>query len=140
MSTSSDDLTPEDIRNEANSIVDNILPSKSKHFYMKCYEEFMSWKTKKGVKFISESLLLVYFQELSNTKKSSSLWSFYSMLRSTINIKNNIDISKYVKLKAFLKRKSEGHRPKKSKVFTAHNMETFLNNAPDDTFLDKKVS
>lgn len=140
MSSSSDDLTPEDIRNEANSIVDNILPCKSKHLYMKCYEDFFAWKTKKAVKIISESLLLVYFQELSATKKPSSLWTVYSMLKTTVNIKDNIDISKYVKLKAFLKRKSEGHRPKKSKVFTARDVENFLNNAPDDTFLDKKVS
>lgn len=40
------------------------------------------------------------------------------MLRSVITMKKNIDINKYVHLIAFLKIKSEGSRPKKSKIIT----------------------
>lgn len=134
------DLTPDCIQSEASDIITNLLPEKSKETYMKTYDAFNTWKTAKGAKSVSESVLLVYFQHLSSTKKPSSLWCIYSMLKSTISIKHNVEIKNYTKLLSFLKRKSEGHRAKKSKVFTAQNIETFLNEAPDHNFLAVKVS
>ncbi|KAL6958262.1 hypothetical protein U1Q18_045617 [Sarracenia purpurea var. burkii] len=40
------------------------------------------------------------------------------MLKSTLNINENVDISKYAKVIAFLKRKGDGYKPTKAKVFT----------------------
>lgn len=51
-----------------------------------------------------------------------------------------MNIETYPKLVAFLKRKSEGYKPKKSKIFTAPEIEKFLNEAPDCNFLGIKVS
>jgi hypothetical protein len=42
--------------------------------------------------------MLAFFQKLSQNMKPMSLWSTYSMLRSTTNLKNDVDISKYNKL------------------------------------------
>ncbi|RVE49622.1 hypothetical protein evm_005754 [Chilo suppressalis] len=42
--------------------------------------------------------------------------------------------------KAYLKRLSERHKPKKSKVFSQQNVETFLNDAPDKEFLATKIT
>ncbi|KAK9730340.1 hypothetical protein QE152_g15247 [Popillia japonica] len=76
--------------------------------------------------------------------KPSTLWSQYSMLRSTLDIKKGIDMSKYSKLRdsklrAFLKRQSEGYLPKKSRVFTKEQVDNFLNNALDYSCLMQKV-
>lgn len=71
--------------------------------------------------------------------KPSTLWSQYSMLRSTLDIKKGIDMSKYSKLRAFLKRQNEGYLPKKSRVFTKEQVDNFLNNAPDNLYLMQKV-
>lgn len=87
----------------------------------------------------SETVFLAYFQHLAMTKQPT-LWSIYSMLKSTVNTKNNIQIEKYSKLIAYLKRLSEGHKSKKSKVLSSKNIETFLNEAPDNDFLAIKVS
>ena len=41
---------------------------------------------------------------------------------------------------AFLKRKSESYRPKKSSILTRDQIETFLNTVPDAQFLMMKVA
>jgi hypothetical protein len=56
-------------------------------------------------------MVLAYFAERSGKLKPSSLWCRYSMLWTLVSIKKIIDISQVV---AFLKRKSEEYRPKKS--------------------------
>lgn len=140
MSSDESVLTPEFIKLDAQGIVNNLLPEKSKEKYLKAYNDFDKWKAVKGVKSVSESVLLVYFEYLSATKKPSSLWCIYSMLRATISVKHDIQINTYAKLLAFLKRKSDGHRAKKSKILTTQNVETFLNEAPDHSFLAIKVS
>ncbi|KAJ3659528.1 hypothetical protein Zmor_011212 [Zophobas morio] len=69
----------------------------------------------------------------------SSLWSYYSQLKKMLSVKENIDISRFHQVSAFLKQHSVGHRPKKSKVFTLEEMERFLDNASDDVYLLQKV-
>jgi hypothetical protein len=51
------------------------------------------------------------------------------MLKSTFNIKDNINIETYSKLIAFLKRKKDGYLPKKSKE------EIEKINTPDEDYL-----
>lgn len=83
---------------------------------------------------------MAYFEEKSKLWKASTLWSNFSMIKASLQIKNNVDISKYYKLIAFLKRKSVGYRPKKSKIFTSEQINTFLNEAPDTKYLMIKVA
>jgi hypothetical protein len=87
----------------------------------------------------TEDVCLAYFFEKSNYK-SSSLWSFYSMLRSTLLVRNGIDISKYLKLQAYLKRQCDTYKPKKSKVLSKSEIDKFITEAPDDTYLMIKVN
>lgn len=47
------------------------------------------------------------------------------MVKSTIHTKHNINIGKYPKLHAFLKRKLTGFKSKKSKVLTSNNINNF---------------
>uniref|UniRef100_A0A6P7GK61 Uncharacterized protein LOC114337833 n=1 Tax=Diabrotica virgifera virgifera TaxID=50390 RepID=A0A6P7GK61_DIAVI len=62
------------------------------------------------------------------------------MLKSVINIRVDIDISKFPKLLAVLKRRNEGFKPKKSRILTSEQVDQFLREAPDDKYLMLKVA
>ena len=142
MSESSDEdcLTPPEILQEAMAITSNLLPQKSKKKYEKLYEQFMDWKVKQNITSFSENVMIVNFEQLSESNKASTLWVHYSILKTTLNIKHKLDISKYAKLYTLLKRKSEGYQPKKSKTFSPTEIKTFIDEAPDDKYLLLKVS
>lgn len=132
-------LTPLEVLKAAEETSINLLPEKSRKKYEKVYNEFLNWRCAKNTSSFSENVLLAYFSELSNKFKCSSLWSIYSMLRSTINLHNGVKIEKYLKLRMFLKRKAEGHTAKKSKTFSSEQINTFINDAPDEIYLAIKV-
>jgi hypothetical protein len=140
--TSEDDniVTPEELKRTVKEAELNLLPAKSRERYLKAYDLFNNWRQQKSANTCSETVLLSYFIELSQTKQPSTMWSIYSMLKATLKTKKNVHIDTYPKLISFLKRTSVGHKSKKSKVFTASNIESFLNEAPDSCFLATKVS
>lgn len=116
------------------------LPATSKHRYNKIFQEFEKWRQLKQVKIISEKLLLEYFNEMSRKYKPSSLWAYYSMLKSTIKMNCDVDIASYHRLSEFLKTKGAGYKPTKTKVFTEQELAKFISDAPDGEWLDRKVS
>jgi hypothetical protein len=61
------------------------------------------------------------------------------MLRATLIIKQYVDISKYPKLIAFLKKQSVGYEAKQSKTFTKEHIFQFFNTASDEEYLLIKV-
>lgn len=128
-------LTPPEIREVANNI-----ELKSRMKYEGNYKRFMDYCMEKNEKTFSENVLLAYFAGLSQTMKSSTLWSVYSMLKATMNVKNGVDIGRYLKLRAYLKRSSEGYKAKKSRVFEKQDIINFILDAPDDEYLLAKVS
>lgn len=118
-----------------------LFPEKSKIRYQAAYNFFKSWCAEKKIDVVNENVLLAFFYERSQTLKSpASMWSEYSMLKTTFIINENQDISNCPKLIAFLKRKSSGYKPKKSEVFTRQTINRFLSDAPDDIYLMIKVS
>ncbi|KAJ3655878.1 hypothetical protein Zmor_014987 [Zophobas morio] len=143
MSTSDEDTsvcTPPEIRKEASNVQCNqLLPQKSKEFYLKVYAQFKDWCKIKKVAKVSENVLLVYMEEKAKNKKASSLWATFSMLKQTLKLKENVDISKYYKVIAFLKRKNDSYTPKKAAVFEKHQITKFILEAPDEIFLSSKV-
>lgn len=139
MSSELENCTPPHIVEAARITSLNLLPEKSKKKYEMVYKCFMSWRKNHNVGSFSENVLLVYFNELAKKYKSSSLWSFYSMLRSTLKLNNGVDIEIYTKLRAFLKRTSEGYQAKKAKTFTPEEINKFINEAPDTIYLATKV-
>lgn len=132
-------LTPPEIMEAANITSLNLIPEISKKKYEATYKQFMEWRIEKKSNSCSENVLLAYFGELTNKYKASTLWSTYSMLRTTLNINNNVNIGNYAKLRAFLKRKSHGYRPRKSKIFTSEEINRFITEAPDNQYLLAKV-
>ena len=133
------EYVPQEITDAANQASLNLLPDKSKTRYQAALSIFEQWCSKKNVKCINETVILAYFSEKSKTSKASTLWSHYSMLKSTLIINKNIDI-KYPKVIAFLNKKSTGYKAKKSKVFTCEEVNKFLHEADDNTFLMMKVN
>lgn len=131
--------TPPEIIESVQTITQSLLPQKSKDTYQKYYTHFMDWKEAKKTDSFSENVFLAYFHDLSTKWKSSTLWKTYSILKSTVNVKHDIDISKYKKVKAFLKRSSDKYSPRKSMVLTTENIKQFLEQAPDHTHLATKV-
>lgn len=134
------DNTPPDILCSAQKATENLLPEKSAYIYQQKYNAFIEWCRKNKVTKYSENVILAYFSDELKNCKASTLWSIYSMLKSTLKYKNNVDISKFNKLIAFLKQKNKGYKPKKSKIFEREDLINFLLKAPDSKFLMIKVS
>ena len=135
----SGEIVSKKIREIAKNVSFDLLPRVSKQLYTASYNNFKKWRKENGSNSFCEDVMLAYFSFLSENYAPSSLWSFYSMLRATINTFDHIDISKYTRLLYFLKRKSLGYRAKKSLVFTKDQISKFLCEAPDDTYLAAKV-
>lgn len=107
--------------------------------YNSFYDTFIKWQESNGISLFDEDVLLAYFNESSEKHVSSTLWSRYSMLKSTLLRNNNVDISNYSRLLAFLKEKQIGFERKKSKVLSAEEIYRFLVEAPDEHYLMMKV-
>lgn len=135
----SDDVQCSSFVREAKFSLSNPLPLRSKARYEDAYHKFSLWRNENNVKSLSENDILKYFLELAATIQPTSLWSRYSMLKSTLIIKDNVDISKYKEVRRFLKKNIEGHKRKKSKILTVDNINQFLTTASDDDFLLAKV-
>lgn len=133
-------LTPPEVASVANVASLSLLPEKSRNLYEKTYSEFISWCNEKRITRYSESVLLAYFSNIVDRGLIASLWPKYSMLRSTLILKKDIDISKFNKLIMFIKRQRVGYVPKKSKVFEKEHVQKFISDAPDELFLMTKVS
>ncbi|KAJ8970254.1 hypothetical protein NQ317_000847, partial [Molorchus minor] len=123
----------------ANIAISNLLPTKSRSVYDIAYNRFKKWWAEKNVQVYSENVLLAYFSENAKNYKSSTLWAQYSMVKSCLIIYDNIDISKFPKLFAFLKRTGDGYQAKKSKILTKSEIDRFLSSADDKEFLIIKV-
>lgn len=101
------DNTQPEIMNFANSISENLLPQKlSRHNYEKCYALIKDEQHEKKRDSFSENLLIAFFGNLSSKLKSYEKY-VYSIIKTMFNVKPDIGISRYQKLKAFLKRSSE---------------------------------
>lgn len=138
-SSDEENCTPPEILQMARITTENLLPAKSKKVYESVYKSFMEWRDSKKTSSFSENVILAYFGELSEKYKASSLWTHYSMLRSTLEIHHNIKLDTYGKLRAFLKRKSDGYKAKKAKTFTPEQINSFIQNADDQKYLATKV-
>lgn len=117
-----------------------ILQLASKQRYEKMYKTFQNWQELKGTNDISEDTLLAYFLELSRKYKPSTMWAYYSMLKSMISLNFNVNLGTYKHSTKFLKNKSVGYKPVESKAFSREEIDRFISEAPDDIWLDVKVN
>lgn len=131
--------TPPELMDAVNTASLELLPRKSKEKYNYAYNRFMEYRKNKNASSFSENVVMAYFLELGSKMKSSTLWANYSMLKATLAIRQDVDISKYPKLRSLLKRQAEGYRPKKSKILTKEQINKFIQEASDKEYLMIKV-
>lgn len=88
-------FVPTDVLEEAQEATNKLMPTISKPKYEKTFQEFSDWRDTRSVKGTNEDVLLAYFLFLQGKGyKASSLWAKYSMLKCTLNIFENTDISR----------------------------------------------
>lgn len=119
--SSKDEINGTSPENKSIECDEQILPPKSRQKYIKTYDDFMAWKSGKQVKSFVESIFILYFDELSKKLQPSTLWSVYSMLKTTVRLKHDIDIESYMNLTSLLRRLTR--KTKKSKDLSANQAE-----------------
>lgn len=130
---------PIELQQEYEQAMGGILPNKSASRYLQAYEVFKKWQASRRTTSFDEKVILCYFFQASKKYKPSTLWSIYSMLRKTFLWKENVDISKMSLLIAFVKTKNDGYVPKKSNTFSSEQIQKFMVEAPNISFLGIKV-
>lgn len=75
-------------------IMEQLLPQKSREAYKKIYQKFCCWRVTKDATEVTEALVLQFIFEHQKTLKPSSLWSYCSMLKSCLNVFENVDIGR----------------------------------------------
>lgn len=61
------------------------------------------------------------------------------MLKATLKIKEDTDIKPYAEVIGFLKAKAIGHKPVKARALTTDQVQSFIDSAHDELWLDVKV-
>lgn len=108
--------------------------------YESNYQNFLRWCNKRGFNnYTDEDVLLEYFKELIAPNKKNA-WTFYSMLKSCILIHNNVDISRFSRLLAYLKSHCPYVQAKKSRALSEYHINLFVDQADDEEFLLMKVA
>lgn len=87
---------PEAIAKEAVSVASSLLPEKSSSRYEREYSDFKNWQEKNCVVGITEDVLLAYVNQLSVRFSPNSLWAKWSMLKSCLEIKENVKVYRFV--------------------------------------------
>lgn len=133
-----EEIISRDFEAEKKLIVSNLLPNKSRASYELAYARFLKWKDENSAKTVNEDVLIVYFEELSKKWKPTTLWSHWSKLRTTLNLRHNVNINHFQHLKSFMKNNSKGYKAKKSLVLTWSQAKEFLK-SDDNIYLALKV-
>ena len=132
---------PQDLLTKAEQVSNHLLPDISRERYEKEYRYFSAWCIQQQIKpsQVSDEVLLVFLAEKSKSAKPSTLWSRYSMIKSVLKIRENVDVSSFPKTNSFLKKQSIGFQPKKASVFTNEEITQLMIKAPNETWLLSKI-
>ncbi|XP_031333961.1 uncharacterized protein LOC116163974 [Photinus pyralis] len=133
-------FVPEEVMKQAEAACLSLLPRKSKDNYDKEFRQFEEWREQQGLNGVNEEVMLAYFHNYRRKLAPSSMWTKYSMVKSTLKVYKNVDISKYGKLISYLKNEARTHKPKKAKTLEREHVEKFLTQAPDSKYLMIKVA
>lgn len=134
-----EEIEARNFEEEKKQIISNLLPKKSRAQYELAYASFLKWKSENKADVIDESVMIVYFKELSKKFKPSSLWSIWSKLRTTLSLRHAININDYHLLKSFMKNESKGYKPKKANILSWAQVKQFLTISDDNIYLATKV-
>lgn len=100
---------PESILKRATELSMQLLPETSRLRYEDEYHKFKNWCEEQQLHTcqVSDETMIVYMSEKANEMKPNTLWSRFSMLKSCLKIKDNIDISNFPKTILHFLKKSQ---------------------------------
>jgi hypothetical protein len=134
------------IDNEIKRAMNQYLPSTSKERYQATYETFQEWRAEnKLAGQVSPKEILAYFNQMLETGKWASpgtFWSKFSMLRTTLQAKEGIDIKSTIMnttIETWPKKIGGSHKTKQDNMFTKEQVRKFLNEAPDSFIVHKLI-
>ncbi|KAJ3654781.1 hypothetical protein Zmor_013945 [Zophobas morio] len=90
-----DEFVPNDVTEAAEAATNNLLRKKSRNLYEKEYT-FYNWRRQKKTRGLNKDIILPYLSEKAKNVKSLSLWSYYSMLKAVITLKEKKDIGRCI--------------------------------------------
>ncbi|KAJ8914186.1 hypothetical protein NQ315_015959 [Exocentrus adspersus] len=83
-----------ELEDAVKEVMDGILPKKSRKIYEARYDTFVkNGAVRENWKMSTKMFYLCFFAEKSKTLSSSTLWAHYSMLKTMLNVKRNIDVA-----------------------------------------------
>jgi hypothetical protein len=133
------------IDKEIKTAMEKMLPTASTQNYLQTYGKYQEWRASKGLKGpTNEKELFAYlYHKLESGKWVSpgTLWSKFSMLRTTIMSQESIDIkgtSMNSTIQTWLKRVGNEHKLKQAHMFTKEEVHRFLIEAPKN-MVDHKM-
>lgn len=134
--------TPPDVLLCADATLEKLMPDKSQARYRQEFEKFREWCATHSVPagYYSENVLLAYVEEISRKYSAGSMWSKFSMLRSSILTLGGKDLGELPRIVKFVKKISKAHSAKKSLTFTRDQINEFMRDAPDEANLPVKVA
>lgn len=91
---------------------------------VKTYEDFRDGRAH------SESLVLTFLNEQSNTKAPTTLWTMYSLVKKYLLLECNFDLGAAAPISDFLKTLNRHHKKKRAAAFDREQLFDFFRNAP----------
>ena len=119
-----------------------LIPEKSRHMYEQAYRHYLEYcrerKITRGAHYAQENVFK-YISALLEQYAPTTVRSRYSMLKTLIQVHDDIEL-KLPRVEKLLEIKEKKFDKKKSKVFTRTEIQTFMDTAPDGSFLTTKVA
>lgn len=89
-----ENVLPREILELAAEASCKLIPEKSSDAYERAYKSFCNWRSQKSVNIVTESVILAYLNEKSKILKPNSLWSYASMLKKCLRVKEKVNIGR----------------------------------------------
>lgn len=119
------------IKSSLEQYLDGLSPS-SKASYEARITDFKAFEEQNSLAPRDETIVS-YFTSLHLTYATSTLWTYYSMLKTYLSLTNKFDIKHEVpQLVKMLKQWQKKEEKKKSQVFNTGEIERYLQDAPSD--------
>lgn len=122
------------MKRTAQEILNDINPVESKKRYEDHWKKFVEYSgMDSNMREPLEEDFLQYFDHLKRVKEyaASTMWSVYSMLNKTYQLKYGKKMQSFPRLQFLLKSFEKGYIRKTANVFTKNEIENFLNDAPN---------
>lgn len=132
--------TPPEVEDQIKAEKEQLIPEKSKKEYKRIYNDFKAYLKQINTSKISENTVHGYFIHLAKKKyQYSTLWKHYSALKKTFLVQDNIDIEQFKKIIPYISSFRKDYVPKQSNVFEPEQIEKFMNDADNKTYLIHKI-